>query len=115
MIPQMIWGRHIEVGFKIFALIRIEIVSVIYYYCGCNLYFWFCFICVLLGADRELQTVRQLMVNFLQNHTRQNWPVGCPPLDPVRWPNLQRYLLFFIFFLMFNSICLIFNMFLLLI
>lgn len=29
LIPQMIWGRHIEVGFIIFALIRIEIVSVI--------------------------------------------------------------------------------------
>uniref|UniRef100_A0A8C1XLA0 Sulfhydryl oxidase n=1 Tax=Cyprinus carpio TaxID=7962 RepID=A0A8C1XLA0_CYPCA len=36
------------------------------------------------GADRELQTVRQLMVNFLQNHTKQDWPVGCPPLDPAR-------------------------------
>ncbi|XP_041756471.1 sulfhydryl oxidase 2 [Coregonus clupeaformis] len=34
------------------------------------------------GADRELQTVRQLMVNFLQNHTRQDWPVSCPPLEP---------------------------------
>ncbi|XP_030647636.1 sulfhydryl oxidase 2 [Chanos chanos] len=34
------------------------------------------------GADRELQTVRQLMVNFLQNHTRQDWPAGCPPLQP---------------------------------
>ncbi|KAF4112867.1 sulfhydryl oxidase 2 [Onychostoma macrolepis] len=36
------------------------------------------------GADRELQTVRQLMVNFLQNHTKHDWPVGCPPLDPAR-------------------------------
>uniref|UniRef100_A0A8C8JPU1 Sulfhydryl oxidase n=1 Tax=Oncorhynchus tshawytscha TaxID=74940 RepID=A0A8C8JPU1_ONCTS len=35
-----------------------------------------------VGADRELQTVRQLMVNFLQNHTRQDWPVSCPPLEP---------------------------------
>ncbi|XP_023858539.1 sulfhydryl oxidase 2 [Salvelinus sp. IW2-2015] len=34
------------------------------------------------GADRELQTVRQLMVNFLQNHTRQDRPVSCPPLEP---------------------------------
>ncbi|XP_061117106.1 sulfhydryl oxidase 2 [Conger conger] len=36
------------------------------------------------GPDRELQTVRQLMVNFLQNHTREDWPVGCPPLEPTR-------------------------------
>uniref|UniRef100_A0A8C9W206 Sulfhydryl oxidase n=1 Tax=Scleropages formosus TaxID=113540 RepID=A0A8C9W206_SCLFO len=36
------------------------------------------------GADRELQTVRQLMVNFLQNHTRDDWPAGCPPLEPAR-------------------------------
>ncbi|KAJ8397159.1 hypothetical protein AAFF_G00010130 [Aldrovandia affinis] len=36
------------------------------------------------GPDRELQTVRQLMVNFLQNHTRDDWPVGCPPLEPSR-------------------------------
>uniref|UniRef100_A0A8C9T7R0 Sulfhydryl oxidase n=1 Tax=Scleropages formosus TaxID=113540 RepID=A0A8C9T7R0_SCLFO len=35
-------------------------------------------------ADRELQTVRQLMVNFLQNHTRDDWPAGCPPLEPAR-------------------------------
>ncbi|KAI7812586.1 sulfhydryl oxidase 2 [Triplophysa rosa] len=36
------------------------------------------------GADRELQTVRHLMVNILQNHTRPNWPANWPPLDPVR-------------------------------
>ncbi|TRZ03768.1 hypothetical protein DNTS_013085 [Danionella cerebrum] len=36
------------------------------------------------GADRELQTVRQLMVNFIQNHTRKAWPTNCPPLDPIR-------------------------------
>ncbi|XP_062874371.1 sulfhydryl oxidase 2 [Trichomycterus rosablanca] len=36
------------------------------------------------GADREVQTVRQLMVNFLQNHTRQDWPTGCPQLTPAR-------------------------------
>ncbi|XP_066510082.1 sulfhydryl oxidase 2-like [Hoplias malabaricus] len=36
------------------------------------------------GADRELQTMRQLMVNFLQNHTRQDWPASCPPLEPAR-------------------------------
>ncbi|XP_076854272.1 sulfhydryl oxidase 2 isoform X2 [Brachyhypopomus gauderio] len=35
------------------------------------------------GADRELQTVRRLMVNFLQNHTRQDWPAHCPPLQPA--------------------------------
>uniref|UniRef100_A0A8C7QF53 Sulfhydryl oxidase n=1 Tax=Oncorhynchus mykiss TaxID=8022 RepID=A0A8C7QF53_ONCMY len=35
-----------------------------------------------VGADRELQTVRQVMVNFLQNHTREDWPVSCPPLEP---------------------------------
>ncbi|KAL4623332.1 sulfhydryl oxidase 2 [Arapaima gigas] len=35
-------------------------------------------------ADRDLQTVRQLMVNFLQNHTRDDWPVRCPPLEPSR-------------------------------
>ncbi|XP_076126264.1 sulfhydryl oxidase 2 [Alosa pseudoharengus] len=34
------------------------------------------------GPDRELQTVRQLMVNFLQNHTKQDWPSHCPPLEP---------------------------------
>ncbi|KAL0978978.1 hypothetical protein UPYG_G00178780 [Umbra pygmaea] len=34
------------------------------------------------GPDRELQTVRQLMVNFLQNHTKQDWPPSCPPLEP---------------------------------
>ncbi|KAG7480460.1 hypothetical protein MATL_G00056370 [Megalops atlanticus] len=36
------------------------------------------------GPDRELQTVRQLMVNFLQNHTKEDWPVGCPQLEPSR-------------------------------
>ncbi|XP_078138648.1 sulfhydryl oxidase 2-like, partial [Centroberyx gerrardi] len=34
------------------------------------------------GADREIQTVRQLMVNFLQNHTKLDWPDRCPPLEP---------------------------------
>ncbi|XP_058231268.1 sulfhydryl oxidase 2 [Hemibagrus wyckioides] len=41
------------------------------------------------GADREIQTVRQLMVNFVQNHTRQDWPAGCPPLEPARTENIQ--------------------------
>ncbi|KAM6954532.1 sulfhydryl oxidase 2 [Aplochiton taeniatus] len=36
------------------------------------------------GADRGLQTVRQLMVNVLQNHTSVNWPDMCPPLGPYR-------------------------------
>ncbi|XP_062312090.1 sulfhydryl oxidase 2 [Osmerus eperlanus] len=35
------------------------------------------------GADRELQTVRHLMVNVLQNHTKLDRPDRCPPLDPV--------------------------------
>ncbi|XP_051552596.1 sulfhydryl oxidase 2-like [Myxocyprinus asiaticus] len=40
------------------------------------------------GAGRDLQTVRQLIVNFLQNHTRQDLPVSCPPLDPARAENI---------------------------
>ncbi|XP_035234841.1 sulfhydryl oxidase 2 [Anguilla anguilla] len=44
------------------------------------------------GPDRELQTVRQLMVNFLQNHTREDWPVGCPPLEPTRSENILSLL-----------------------
>ncbi|KAL3063553.1 hypothetical protein OYC64_003174 [Pagothenia borchgrevinki] len=34
------------------------------------------------GADREIQSVRQVMVNILQNHTQQDWPDRCPPLRP---------------------------------
>ncbi|CAK6981552.1 LOW QUALITY PROTEIN: sulfhydryl oxidase 2 [Scomber scombrus] len=34
------------------------------------------------GADREIQSVRQLMVNILQNHTKLEWPNHCPPLQP---------------------------------
>lgn len=34
------------------------------------------------GADREIQSVRQLMVNILQNHTRLDRPQHCPPLEP---------------------------------
>ncbi|XP_015222452.2 sulfhydryl oxidase 2 [Lepisosteus oculatus] len=34
------------------------------------------------GADRELQTMRQLMVSFLQNHSREEWPSKCPQLEP---------------------------------
>nr|XP_020744163.1 sulfhydryl oxidase 2 [Odocoileus virginianus texanus] len=36
------------------------------------------------GPDRELQTVRQTMINFLQNHTDGNRPPACPSLDPIR-------------------------------
>eukprot|EP00076_Gallus_gallus_P010895 XP_004946040.1 sulfhydryl oxidase 2 isoform X1 [Gallus gallus] len=35
------------------------------------------------GADRELQTVRQMMIDFLQNHSQESKPPACPPLDPV--------------------------------
>ncbi|XP_005083718.1 sulfhydryl oxidase 2 [Mesocricetus auratus] len=36
------------------------------------------------GPDRELQTVRQTMIDFLQNHTEGTRPPACPPLDPVQ-------------------------------
>ncbi|XP_051022750.1 sulfhydryl oxidase 2 [Acomys russatus] len=36
------------------------------------------------GTDRELQTVRQTMIDFLQNHTEGTRPPACPPLDPVQ-------------------------------
>ncbi|PKU34869.1 sulfhydryl oxidase 2 [Limosa lapponica baueri] len=35
------------------------------------------------GADRELRTVRQMMIDFLQNHSQELRPPACPPLDPV--------------------------------
>uniref|UniRef100_A0A8C7ZF53 Sulfhydryl oxidase n=1 Tax=Oryzias sinensis TaxID=183150 RepID=A0A8C7ZF53_9TELE len=38
--------------------------------------------CVCSGADREVQSMRRLMVNILQNHTRQEWPQRCPSLEP---------------------------------
>ncbi|XP_034727918.1 sulfhydryl oxidase 2 [Etheostoma cragini] len=34
------------------------------------------------SADREIQSVRQLMVNILQNHTKLDRPDHCPPLEP---------------------------------
>ncbi|KAM8865392.1 sulfhydryl oxidase 2 [Synchiropus picturatus] len=34
------------------------------------------------GADREVQSVRRLMVNFLQNHTSLDRPKNFPPMDP---------------------------------
>ncbi|XP_036272732.1 sulfhydryl oxidase 2 [Pipistrellus kuhlii] len=36
------------------------------------------------GPDRELQMVRQAMIDFLQNHTDANRPPACPALDPIR-------------------------------
>ncbi|XP_017158763.1 sulfhydryl oxidase 2 [Poecilia reticulata] len=38
--------------------------------------------CVPAGADREVRSVRQLMVNILQNHSRTDRPQSCPPLEP---------------------------------
>ncbi|XP_007945230.2 sulfhydryl oxidase 2 [Orycteropus afer afer] len=35
------------------------------------------------GTDRELQTVRRSMIDFLQNHTEGARPPACPALDPV--------------------------------
>ncbi|XP_073169859.1 sulfhydryl oxidase 2 isoform X6 [Lepidochelys kempii] len=35
------------------------------------------------GSDRELQTVRQMMIDFLQNHSQESRPPACPPLDPI--------------------------------
>uniref|UniRef100_A0A8C8ZMN8 Sulfhydryl oxidase n=1 Tax=Prolemur simus TaxID=1328070 RepID=A0A8C8ZMN8_PROSS len=35
------------------------------------------------GPNRELQTVRHTMIDFLQNHTEGSRPPACPPLDPV--------------------------------
>lgn len=42
------------------------------------------------GPDRELQTVRQAMIDFLQNHTDANRPPACPALDPIRCVVLLR-------------------------
>uniref|UniRef100_A0A2I3H7M9 Sulfhydryl oxidase n=1 Tax=Nomascus leucogenys TaxID=61853 RepID=A0A2I3H7M9_NOMLE len=36
------------------------------------------------GPDRELRTVRQTMIDFLQNHTEGSRPPACPPLDPIQ-------------------------------
>ncbi|XP_047624876.1 sulfhydryl oxidase 2 isoform X2 [Phacochoerus africanus] len=36
------------------------------------------------GPDRELRTVRQAMIDFLQNHTDEGRPPACPPLGPIR-------------------------------
>uniref|UniRef100_A0A1A8K4A2 Sulfhydryl oxidase n=1 Tax=Nothobranchius kuhntae TaxID=321403 RepID=A0A1A8K4A2_NOTKU len=34
------------------------------------------------GADREIQSIRQLIINVLQNHTKLERPQHCPPLEP---------------------------------
>ncbi|XP_038131227.1 sulfhydryl oxidase 2 [Cyprinodon tularosa] len=34
------------------------------------------------GADREVRSVRQLMIDILQNHTALDRPESCPPLEP---------------------------------
>ncbi|XP_039075561.1 sulfhydryl oxidase 2 [Hyaena hyaena] len=36
------------------------------------------------GPDRELQTVRRTMIDFLQNHTDGLRPPACPRLEPIR-------------------------------
>ncbi|XP_007521585.1 sulfhydryl oxidase 2 [Erinaceus europaeus] len=36
------------------------------------------------GPDRELQTVRHTMIDFLQNHTTEHRPPACPSLDPIQ-------------------------------
>lgn len=41
--------------------------------------------CFPTGPDRELQTVRRAMIDFLQNHTDRNRPPACPALDPIRY------------------------------
>ncbi|XP_020039122.2 sulfhydryl oxidase 2 [Castor canadensis] len=38
----------------------------------------------LKGPDRELRTVRQVMIDFLQNHTEGTRPPSCPSLDPIQ-------------------------------
>ncbi|XP_061459870.1 sulfhydryl oxidase 2 isoform X2 [Rhineura floridana] len=35
------------------------------------------------GSDREVQTVRQTMIDFLQNHSQETKPPACPPLEPI--------------------------------
>ena len=37
-----------------------------------------------LGADRGVQTLRELMITFLQNHTGLGRPDHCPPLEPFK-------------------------------
>ncbi|XP_048368149.1 sulfhydryl oxidase 2 [Sphaerodactylus townsendi] len=35
------------------------------------------------GSDRELQMIRQSMIDFLQNHSQEAKPPACPPLEPI--------------------------------
>lgn len=44
---------------------------------------------VCAGADRSIPSVRQLMVNVLQNHTNLDRPKHCPPLEPYRYLDLN--------------------------
>ncbi|XP_039200982.1 sulfhydryl oxidase 2 [Crotalus tigris] len=34
-------------------------------------------------SDRDLQTIRQTMIDFLQNHSREAKPAACPNLEPT--------------------------------
>uniref|UniRef100_A0A8B9FJP6 Sulfhydryl oxidase n=1 Tax=Amazona collaria TaxID=241587 RepID=A0A8B9FJP6_9PSIT len=61
-----------EYGIHYYPTFRVSgIITVVF----CNLFS--------AGADRELQTVRQMMIDFLQNHSQELRPPACPPLDPV--------------------------------
>ncbi|KAG7282407.1 hypothetical protein CRUP_029728 [Coryphaenoides rupestris] len=40
------------------------------------------------GADRGVQTLRELMINLIQNHTRLRNPDHCPPLEPYNSTDL---------------------------
>lgn len=44
------------------------------------------------GPDRELRTVRQTMIDFLQNHTEGTWPPACPPLDPIQSSDILSFM-----------------------
>ncbi|XP_016817578.3 sulfhydryl oxidase 2 isoform X2 [Pan troglodytes] len=43
------------------------------------------------GPDRELRTVRQTMIDFLQNHTEGSRPPACPRLDPIHVKPLRAF------------------------
>ncbi|KAJ3604442.1 hypothetical protein NHX12_029182 [Muraenolepis orangiensis] len=40
------------------------------------------------GADQGVQTLRELMINLVQNHTLQGKPDHCPPLEPYNSADL---------------------------
>ncbi|GAB1286098.1 Sulfhydryl oxidase 2 [Apodemus speciosus] len=44
------------------------------------------------GPDRELRTVRQTMIDFLQNHTEGTRPPACPPLDPIQSSDILSFM-----------------------